>query len=209
MKTARLQLWLLVTLILALTQTVSATTITVERSFNVILGNQFYGPGPSITWTFDLRPMGFDADTQDIISAILTLNLSDYTGGHGGEHGAHEYALLTAGGHWYGAWEVNDGQYSFALNNSLDDLSDHGTIPITLRATDGDFRLHSARLVVDAEPQASPAPEPGSIALVGLGLAGCFAMRRASVGRTQSHGACGRSDADHRGWLGAPSRGRG
>lgn len=194
MKKASVQLCSII-FILLLTQTASAVPFTVERSFMKSNGHpEIVSPlyGPAESWTFDLRPMGFDPDTHDIISATLILGLSDDGGWTKGDpKGENEYALLSAEKDRFGPWEVNGpykaaGAYSFALNKALDYLSDYGTLPVTLRTVAlgygrrgdviGDFALYWAKLVVEAEPQS--VPEPTTMLLLGLGLVGLAGVRR-------------------------------
>ena len=140
MKKTSVQLCL-VMFILLLTQTASAVPFTVECSFMFDGHPEILSPRylPAKTWTFDLRPKGFDPDTYDIISATLTLGLSDDGGWTKGDpKGEEEYALLGAEKDRFGPWEVDGyykaaGAHSFALNKALDYLSDYGTLPVTLR----------------------------------------------------------------------------
>ena len=145
--------------------------------------------GEIYLWTFDITIDGFNPVTQDVTSAVLSMDLRDdeddnYTD-WSSYFAAYEYAVLDAGSDSF-VWDVSTGQIDFTLT-SLTSLSNNGTVDVTLRALLGDFWLDSATLTAQAtEPVGSPNaplpnPEPTTIALLGigiLGLAGGAARRR-------------------------------
>jgi hypothetical protein len=128
--------------------------------------------GEHVTWTFDIKPDGFDPVTQDVTWASVGLKFlddelfQDWLG-------VYEWADFEAGGNSYAAWEVDTGTANFALT-SLVGLNVNGTVLADLWATRGDFIFYGGTLTACAEN----VPEPMTMLLMGTGLAGLMALRR-------------------------------
>lgn len=58
------------------------------------------------------------------------------------------------------------------------DIFHDGTLNVSVFSTGGDFYLDSSRLVVNGDNGTAPVPEPGTLLLMGTGLAGLVAVRR-------------------------------
>jgi hypothetical protein len=135
------------------------------------------GANSSVSWTFDITDDGFDPDTQDITSAMVTLNLQDDSG-----FDFWEFSELNVGSNYF-YWEVDTGDAIFGIN-SLMSLSDTGTVVASLTAILGDFYFNSAELeaegtIAGEQPSSTPVPEPTVLLLFGTGLVGlCFFTRR-------------------------------
>ncbi len=127
------------------------------------------------SWTFDITTDGFNPVTQDVTSAVLSMDLRDDDGDNYLSFD-FEVAYLIGGGVFTG-WEVNTGPIDFTLT-SFTSLSNNGTVDVILGAAFGDFWLDSATLTAQAtEPVGSasapiPNPEPATVMLMGIGIAG-------------------------------------
>ena len=137
-----------------------------------------FGSDDSVSWTFDITDDGFNPATQDVTAASVEISLQDESD----NFPWIEYASLEVGTNSF-FWEVDTGDLSFNIT-SLMSLSETGTVDATLTATWGDFYFKSATLYAEGtehivnpestEHIATPVatPEPGTIALLGIGLAG-------------------------------------
>ncbi|MFC0254200.1 PEP-CTERM sorting domain-containing protein [Massilia consociata] len=81
----------------------------------------------------------------------------------------------------------NDGEnYPFSITNttSLTNFSDTGLLSLRISTTSGSFQFVSANLKANVnvgEGSSSEVPEPLSVALLGIGVAGIAASRRRKV----------------------------
>ncbi len=114
-----------------------------------------------------------------ITSALLTVDLIDSS-----NKGNEDFTFVIGNSAPYqsaGFKNINNGSQGDSYNieitgQALEDLNTFGKLHVSLTAESGSFQLVSSTLTAIDPPSA--VPEPGSVGLLGLGLAGLGVIRR-------------------------------
>jgi PEP-CTERM motif len=141
--------------------------------------------GPAHTWTHDLTTVGFNPGSDLITNFTLTVNILDDKSDKG--LATAEWAFVDLPGIVADAvWTSPIGSNSTGTSLlGAFSLNANGLLSVTVSATNAflvfpsDFMLASSTLTANGyDAPSSNVPEPGALALVGLGLVGVALRRR-------------------------------
>jgi len=173
----------------------SAAALIIANSASATAILDTYNPAPIVidsktpfTHEFDIRSGKnlFEPNFDKLVDAYLSYTLKD-TGND--KDGVEAYTVKISGSDlaWQTGSDVPNGvnsPFSFELKGSgFDALNTTGMLTMSITATSGSFQFVSASLSGNytegvVAPGSKDVPEPFSVALVGIGLAGLAAARR-------------------------------
>jgi len=170
--------------LLGMSGVVAAVPMTWEDSYSptggdIYMEGSVFGPKDTHSWIFDITNDGFNAVSDWVTNYSIKLDLYDdgdrdkFLCYKGCEFAFFDQPGLTGDR----VFEVGGGdeEAGFSLLGLLS-LNDNGMLDVELTAKSGDFYFAGATLSADG--YAKNVPEPGTLALLGLGLAGLGAARR-------------------------------
>jgi hypothetical protein len=139
--------------------------------------------GSPYSFVHDITDNGYNPLTQTITSALLTVSLYDKD-----TKGNETFQFLIGSGgtsQTYSDSNVDNGaagaDYAISLVAALADLQADGKLNVQLSAQTGDFVFTQSKLEAQVSTRSAAVPEPGILALLGIGVLGVGAALRKKV----------------------------